>query len=106
MEQSLFEQLITLYIINYLENYKSAYNLIKVLSRKFGIFEFSRVTDNLVKRKYVIKTTIHPMDYFEISPEGKLLLREYLKDLRQELKEKYFPNDQEYIEIILSRSGN
>ena len=104
MIDSLFEQLITLYILYYFDNYKSAYKLIKILSRKFGIFEFSRVTNDLIKRKHVIETTIHPMDYYAITPQGEVFLKAHLNELKQELKEKYLPNDAEYIKIILTYS--
>ncbi len=104
MELSLFEQLITLYIITYLENYKSAYKLMKPLSRKFGIFEFSRVTDNLIKKIYLTKIVEDQMDYYTITHDGEVFLKAHLNELRQELEEKYLPNDPEYIQLLLSRS--
>ena len=104
MEQSLFEQLITLYIITYFENHKSAYKLMKPLSRKFGIFEFSRVTDNLIKKTYLTKIVEDQMGYYTITHDGEVFLKAHLNELRQELKEKYLPNDSDYIQLIISMS--
>jgi len=104
MEQSLFEQLITLYILYYLENYNSAYNLMKPLSRKFGIFEFSRVTNNLIENVYLTKKVEGQMGYYIITHDGEVFLKAHLNELRQELEEKYLPNDPGYIQRILSCS--
>ena len=106
MVQSLFEKLITLYILTYLENYNSAYKLIKTLSRKFGIFDFSRVVDDLIKNEYLTGTVEGQMDYYFLTSACEIVLSQHLNDIIDELRAKYLPNDPEYIKLIISRSGN
>src|SRR5258708_15198604 len=104
MTQILFEQLITLYIINYLENYRNAYSLVKTLSRKFGIIDFNRIIDDLIKRKHVTETVKKQMGHYTLTIHGELFLKEHLDELKKELKETYLPADPEYMQAILSHS--
>jgi len=106
MEESLFKQSIVLYLINYSDYLRNAYNLIKILSWKFNIIDFNQINKTLVEKNYMIEKVTNQIGHYSITTSGEIFLKEHLAQLLQELKEKYLPNDPEYIQLIMSSADS
>ena len=103
MEEKEFQKVLILYQIKYTKNFND-YNLIKVMSRKFGIFEYSPLIDTVRLNKYVKETINGQMSYYEINEAGNDFLSQHYEELIQTLRNEYLEKDKEYIEALISWS--
>lgn len=103
MEKQTFEEVLTLYLIRYVETYRNSYDLIKVLARKFGIINYSQIINSLIGQCLIIETEVKVISHYQIVEKGIELLKKHKEELICILKDNY-SEEKEYIELLIKKS--
>ena len=97
------EFLITLLLINRVENFRNSYTLTKVLAWKFKIIEFVELISSLQKENLIRVDSLKGSNNYEITDDGRLYLERYFEGIKPTILEKY-SEEKEFINSLFSDS--
>lgn len=93
-------KMLSLLLMDKNETFANTYDLIRVLSRMFGIFDSSSIINSIESEHFVtIVKTVYGVHYYCLTDLGKATLKEHKGDLIIALKHLY-PDKKDFIELL------
>lgn len=94
------QKMLALLLMDKYKNFANTYDLIRVLSRMFGLFASSGIFKSIKSEGYVtIEKTVYGVDYYNITDLGKATLKEHKEGLIIALKQVY-PDKTDFIILL------
>jgi len=95
------DSLLVLMLVDKIPEFRTADKLVKILSRRFGIFDFLDKILPLIEKKLLKQTIIDQIGHYSITSTGKQYLSSHEMWLKENL-EIFYPKEKEFIDHIIN----
>lgn len=101
MDEQEFKKLIFLYILKRQGGQFDSYSVIRTITRRFEIMNFSEIIDSAMNDNLIERVKIEHQDGFRITDSGRVLVEKNYDELKERVTSS-FPEQKEFVEILFT----